>query len=131
MESTEDLELVGQLHSVFRYQAQAALQHTLVYAKRQFICNENLLAQKQKFYHDYKVVVCAGTEAGNGADALKPVEEAMAELLIPHHHIVLGVYNRRYSQTMDRYFHAEKPETPETYSQHSEYSRLGQQEMKS
>lgn len=38
----------------------------------------NLLQQKQnKFYHDYKVVVCAGTSAGIGVDALPPVQKVM------------------------------------------------------
>lgn len=39
---------------------------------------KNLLEQKQnKFYHDYKIVVAAGTRAGLGAEALKPVLKAM------------------------------------------------------
>ena len=38
----------------------------------------NLLAQKQnKFYHDYKVIVAAGSSAGIGAAALAPVREVM------------------------------------------------------
>jgi len=38
----------------------------------------NLLAQKQnKFYHDYKIIVAAGTSAGIGVEALPPVQEAM------------------------------------------------------
>lgn len=61
-----------------------ALQHTLWFMPNVNSCYamRNLLAQKQnKFYHDYNVVVCAGTEAGNGADALKPVEQAMSDPL--------------------------------------------------
>lgn len=39
---------------------------------------KNLMAQKQnKFYHDYNIVVAAGTSAGIGVDALPPVFEAM------------------------------------------------------
>lgn len=39
---------------------------------------KNLLEQKQnKFYHDYKIVVAAGTRAGLGVEALKPVQKAM------------------------------------------------------
>ncbi len=39
---------------------------------------KNLMAQKQnKFYHDYNIVVAAGTGAGIGVDALPPVFEAM------------------------------------------------------
>jgi len=38
----------------------------------------NLLEQKQnRFYHDYKVVVAAGTSAGIGVEALPPVKDAM------------------------------------------------------
>ncbi|OGV32730.1 MAG: restriction endonuclease [Lentisphaerae bacterium GWF2_45_14] len=38
----------------------------------------NLLGQKQnKFYHDYKIIVAAGTNAGIGVEALKPVLDAM------------------------------------------------------
>lgn len=38
----------------------------------------NLLAQKQnKFYHDYRVIVASGHEAGIGVAALRPVQEAM------------------------------------------------------
>ena len=29
------------------------------------------------FYHDYKVIVCAGTRAGVGLSALEPVKRAM------------------------------------------------------
>ena len=40
----------------------------------------NLLLQKQnKFYHDYTVVVAAGSSAGIGAEALPPVRKAMGE----------------------------------------------------
>ncbi len=42
----------------------------------------NLLKQKQnKFYHDYKVVVAAGTAAGIGVAALEPVQDAMEDPL--------------------------------------------------
>ena len=38
----------------------------------------NLLAEPQNtFYHDYKIIVCAGASAGIGAGALKPVQKAM------------------------------------------------------
>lgn len=40
----------------------------------------NLLQQRQnKFYHDYKVVVAAGTQAGMGLHALQPVLDAMTD----------------------------------------------------
>lgn len=60
------------------------LQHTFWYLPNVASCYAmaNLLAEKQNvFYHDYKVIVCAGTEAGNGAAALEPVQRAMANPL--------------------------------------------------
>ena len=42
----------------------------------------NLLAKKQnRFYHDYKVIVAAGSAAGIGVAALPPVQEAMDDPL--------------------------------------------------
>lgn len=42
----------------------------------------NLLRQKQNtFFNDYKIIVCAGTKAGIGLDALAPVQEAMGDPL--------------------------------------------------
>jgi hypothetical protein len=42
----------------------------------------NLLAKRlNRFYHDYKVIVAAGTAAGIGVDALPPVQEAMDDPL--------------------------------------------------
>ncbi|MBO4433609.1 MAG: DEAD/DEAH box helicase family protein [Clostridia bacterium] len=42
----------------------------------------NLLRHPQnKFYHDYEIVVCAGTKAGIGVDALPPVRKAMGDPL--------------------------------------------------
>ena len=39
---------------------------------------KNLLAEKQNaFFHDYKIIVCAGVEAGVGMTALEPVQRAM------------------------------------------------------
>lgn len=39
---------------------------------------KNLVEQRQNsFYHDYHIIVLAGTEAGIGVDALKPVQQAM------------------------------------------------------
>ena len=40
---------------------------------------KHLLAQRGQntFYRDFKVVVAAGSEAGQGAEALIPVEQAM------------------------------------------------------
>lgn len=56
------------------------LSHTLWFLPNVASCfaMANLLKQKQNtFYHNYKVVVCAGTQAGIGLDALMPVQYAM------------------------------------------------------
>ena len=43
---------------------------------------QNLLAQKQnKFYHDYNIIVAAGSSAGIGVEALPPVLDAMEDPL--------------------------------------------------
>ena len=60
------------------------LSHTLWFLPNVASCfaMANLLKQKQNsFYHDYKVVVCAGTEAGIGLDALRPVQANMGDPL--------------------------------------------------
>jgi hypothetical protein len=58
----------------------AVLNHTLWFLPSVSACfaMKNLLsARNNVFYHDYRVVVCAGTQAGIGADALPPVLRAM------------------------------------------------------
>ena len=60
------------------------LSHTLWFLPNVSSCHamNNLIAQKQnKFYHDYVIVVAAGSEAGIGVDALPPVFEAMDDPL--------------------------------------------------
>lgn len=60
------------------------LSHTLWFLPNVASCfaMANLLKQKQnRFYHDYKVVVCAGTGAGIGIEALYPVKASMADPL--------------------------------------------------
>ena len=60
------------------------LSHTFWFLPSVAACHamSNLLAQKQnKFYHDYKVTVAAGSEAGIGVNALYPVQEAMDDPL--------------------------------------------------
>jgi len=62
----------GQLLSV--------LNHTLWFLPSVAACHamSNLLKKRQNtFYNDYKVIIAAGTKAGQGVQALKPVEEAM------------------------------------------------------
>ena len=60
------------------------LSHTLWFLPSVASCHamHNLLVQKQnKFYHDYRVIVAAGSSAGIGVDALPPVQEAMDDPL--------------------------------------------------
>lgn len=60
------------------------LSHTIWFLPNVASCfaMANLLAQRQnKFYHDYKVTVCAGTAAGIGLDALYPVLANMGDPL--------------------------------------------------
>ena len=60
------------------------LSHTFWFLPSVAACHamNNLLAQKQnKFYHDYKVIVAAGAEAGIGVNALYPVQDAMDDPL--------------------------------------------------
>lgn len=57
-----------------------SLTHTLWFLPNVASCYAmaNLLKQKQNsFYHDYKIIVCAGIGAGIGLDALRPVKTAM------------------------------------------------------
>lgn len=56
------------------------LSHTFWFLPTVASCHamNNLIAQKQnKFYHDYTIVVAAGTSAGIGVEALPPVQDAM------------------------------------------------------
>ena len=60
------------------------LSHTLWFLPNVASCQAmaNLLQQKQNaFYHDYKINVCAGTGAGIGLDALRPVQVSMGNPL--------------------------------------------------
>ena len=60
------------------------LSHTLWFLPNVASCYGmyNLLKQKQNsFFDDYKIVVCAGTKAGIGLDALRPVLNAMGDPL--------------------------------------------------
>lgn len=56
------------------------LSHTFWFLPSVAACHamRNLLAQKHnRFYHDYKIIVAAGSAAGIGAAALPPVQDAM------------------------------------------------------
>lgn len=60
------------------------LSHTFWFLPSVASCHamRNLLRKRQnKFYHDYKIIVAAGAEAGIGAAALPPVLEAMDDPL--------------------------------------------------
>lgn len=60
------------------------LSHTLWFLPNVASCYAmyNLLRQKQNnFFDDYKIIVCAGTKAGIGIDALAPVLDAMGDPL--------------------------------------------------
>jgi hypothetical protein len=60
------------------------LSHTFWFFPSVAACHamNNLLAQEQNtFYHDYKIIVAAGAEAGIGVDALYPVQDAMDDPL--------------------------------------------------
>lgn len=60
------------------------LSHTLWFLPNVASCfaMANLLKQRQnRFYHDYNVIVCAGTRAGIGLDALYPVQVSMGNPL--------------------------------------------------
>ncbi len=60
------------------------LSHTLWFLPNVASCYamDNLLRKKQNnFFDDYKVIVCAGTKAGIGIDALAPVLNAMGDPL--------------------------------------------------
>ena len=61
-----------------------SLQHTLWFLPSVNSCYamRDLLRQRQNtFFKDYRIVVCAGAEVGQGAEALVPVENAMGDPL--------------------------------------------------
>ncbi len=82
----------------------------------------NLLKQRQnKFYHDYAVVIAAGTQAGIGAQALPPVMDAMTDNPLESKTITLscgklttgvsvkpwtGIFMLRNSSSPETYFQA-------------------------
>jgi hypothetical protein len=100
------------------------LNHTFWFLPTVASCNamSNLLKQRQnKFYHDYKVVVAAGTNAGIGVSALPPVLEAMTDNPLESKTITLscgklttgvsikpwtGIFMLRNSSSPETYFQA-------------------------
>lgn len=84
--SVDDLKLGAQKppmpYSDFRLLS--ILSHTFWFLPSVAACHamRNLLAHKQnRFYHDYNVIVAAGSDAGIGVAALGPVQDAMDEPL--------------------------------------------------
>lgn len=67
-----DTRLLGVLAHTFWFLPSVAACHAM----------RNLLAQRQnRFYHDYEIIVAAGSAAGIGAEALPPVLKAMDDPL--------------------------------------------------
>jgi len=67
-----DARLLGVLSHSFWFLPSVAACHAM----------RNLLAKRQnRFYHDYEVIVAAGSSAGIGVAALPPVQEAMGDPL--------------------------------------------------
>lgn len=100
------------------------LNHTLWFLPSVSSCYamSNLLKQRQnKFYHDYSVVVAAGTQAGIGVHALQPVLDAMTDNPLESKTITLscgklttgvsvkpwtGIFMLRNSSSPETYFQA-------------------------
>lgn len=100
------------------------LNHTFWFLPTVASCKamSNLLKQRQnKFYHDYTVVVAAGTQAGIGMFALPPVQDAMTDNPLESKTITLscgklttgvsvkpwtGIFMLRNSSSPETYFQA-------------------------
>lgn len=100
------------------------LNHTFWFLPTVAACHAmaNLLKQRQnKFYHDYTVVVAAGTQAGIGVQALPPVLDAMTDNPLESKTITLscgklttgvsvkpwtGIFMLRNSSSPETYFQA-------------------------
>lgn len=85
--STDDLKLGRNERPAMPYsdtRLLSVLSHTLWFLPNVSSCYamKNLLEQKQNvFYHEYKINVCAGKEAGIGLSALGPVLKSMGDPL--------------------------------------------------
>lgn len=100
------------------------LTHTFWFLPTVAACNAmaNLLGERQnQFYHDYKVVVAAGAQAGIGVEALPPVLKAMTDNPLESKTITLscgklttgvsvkpwsGIFMLRNSSSPETYFQA-------------------------
>lgn len=99
------------------------LNHTFWFLPSVAACHamSNLLAERQnKFYHDYSVVVAAGTSAGIGVDALPPVQKAMTDNPLESKTITLSCGKLTTGVTVKPWtgiFMLRNSSSPETYFQ--------------
>ena len=99
------------------------LSHTFWFLPTVAACNAmaNLLKQRQnKFYHDYTVVVAAGTHAGIGVHALPPVQDAMTDNPLESKTITLSCGKLTTGVTVKPWtgiFMLRNSSSPETYFQ--------------
>jgi len=99
------------------------LNHTFWFLPTVASCNSmaNLLRQRQnKFYHDYNVVVAAGTQAGIGVHALPPVQIAMTDNPLESKTITLSCGKLTTGVTVKPWtgiFMLRNSSSPETYFQ--------------
>jgi hypothetical protein len=107
----------------------------------------NLLKERQnKFYHDYEVVVAAGTKAGIGVNALPPVWKAIGNNPLESKSITLscgklttgvtvrpwtGIFMLRNSSTPETYFQAAfRVQSPWTIKNPDEHSPNNEEILK-
>ncbi len=99
------------------------LNHTFWFLPTVAACNAmaNLLKQRQnKFYHDYTIVVAAGTQAGIGVQALPPVQDAMTDNPLESKTITLSCGKLTTGVTVKPWtgiFMLRNSSSPETYFQ--------------
>jgi len=99
------------------------LNHTFWFLPTVAACNAmaNLLKQRQnKFYHDYTIVVAAGTHAGIGVHALPPVQDAMTDNPLESKTITLSCGKLTTGVTVKPWtgiFMLRNSSSPETYFQ--------------
>ena len=99
------------------------LAHTFWFLPSVASCHamKNLLGERQNlFYHDYNVVVAAGTSAGIGVDALPPVHEAMTDNPLESKTITLSCGKLTTGVTVKPWtgiFMLRNSSSPETYFQ--------------
>ncbi len=99
------------------------LNHTFWFLPTVSSCHAmaNLLAERQnKFYHDYKIVVAAGSSAGIGVDALPPVLHAMTDNPLESKTITLSCGKLTTGVTVKPWtgiFMLRNSSSPETYFQ--------------